>query len=99
MQNEMLMARIIDPDHISRETVGIGAKLVLRSQDGRSREVTFLGPWDGDRLKSIYNYQTPLAQECLGKKIGDTIQMRLDGQEKEYTIVQIGSAFDKEGDQ
>lgn len=99
MQDELLIARVIDPYRISRETVGIGAKLVLRSQDSSSKEVTFLGPWEGDPRKSIYNYQTPLAQECMGKKIGDTVQMRLDGQEKEYTIVQIGSAFDKEDDQ
>ncbi len=97
MKNELLQTRIIDPDRIPLDVVGIGSKVALRPDDGGDLfELSFLGPWDADLERSIYNYKAPVSQEHMGKKLGEKVQLTIDGMEKGYTIEQIGSAFDTE---
>ena len=90
LQNDLIRARIIDPHEIATDSVGIGSKVKLRrSTDGEQIEATFLGPWESDVTKHIYNYKTPLALSLMGKALGETVPAKLDGIEAEYTIESI----------
>ena len=42
----------------------------------------------------IYSYQTPLARRLLGKRVGDTTAIPIDGAEHTYTINAIEAAID-----
>lgn len=94
MQDELSRARVIHPDEVSIETVGIGSKVRLRRLDDEHEiEVSFLGPWETDVANRIFSYQTQLAQDLMGKQVGDEVRLKLEGDEADYRIETISSAL------
>ncbi|MGC9453738.1 MAG: GreA/GreB family elongation factor [Phycisphaerae bacterium] len=94
MQDELSRARVIHPDEVPTDMVGIGSKVHLRRLDnGKEFDVSFLGPWETDVANRIYSYQTQLAQDLMGKRVGDEVQLKLEGDEADYRIEAISSAF------
>ncbi len=94
LQNDLSRARAIDPDDVPPDMVTVGSRVVLRrTADGERVELTFLGPWDSDVGRRIYSYQTPLALSLMGKPVGATLPVKVDGVEDEYTIEQTGPAL------
>jgi transcription elongation GreA/GreB family factor len=94
LQEEIARARIIRPEEVPTDSVGIGSKVLLRRvADGRELEMSFLGAWDSDIDRGLYSYQTGVGQELMGKRVGDTIQIRFEGMEGEYRIDSLGSAL------
>lgn len=94
MQNDLARAELIEPHIVPREHVGIGSKVKVRSVDGQvEREMTFLGPWDADIERGIYNYNAPMSQRMMDKQVGATVVLNLDGTDREYQIVTITSVM------
>ncbi len=95
LQDELSRARVLDPKGISTDSVGIGCRVSVARADNEAVRVTLtlLGPWDGDVENHVYNYQTPLAQSVLGKKVGDIAAIKLDGKVSDYRIVSVESAL------
>jgi transcription elongation factor GreA len=87
MQNDLLRARALDPGDVPEATVGIGSKIAVRRlSDQQALELTILGPWESDVESSVFSYRTPLALELLGKSVGNTAILKLDGTAQEYAI-------------
>ena len=90
MQNDLLRARALSPGDVPEETVGIGSKIAVRRlSDQQKTELTILGPWESNVELSIFSYRTPLALELLGKGVGDTATLKLDGSAQEYAIERL----------
>jgi transcription elongation GreA/GreB family factor len=93
MQQELALARVIRPDDVPADSVGIGSRVLLRRvADGRELTLTFLGLWDSDLGKGVYSYQAALAADLMGKAVGDAVTVKLEGLEGQYHIEQISSA-------
>jgi transcription elongation GreA/GreB family factor len=93
MQDDLAKVRALHPDDVPTNSVGIGSRVCLRRGDnGAQIELSILGPWDSDLEKRCYSYQTALAKVLLGKRIGATVTLKLEGDEAEYTIEQLGVA-------
>ena len=60
--------------------------------NARHVELSLLGPWDTDLERRRYSYQTALAANLLGKAAGDTVTLKLDGNEADYTIESLDVA-------
>ncbi len=100
LQEEIAMSRVIQPEDVPTDYVGVGSKVILeRIGDGKRLELTFLGPWDSDLEKGFYSYQTGLGQDLMGKTIDDTVNVKFEGMEGEYriTALESGIAARKEG--
>lgn len=90
MQDELSIARVIHPQEISVDRVNVGTKVTLRRQsDNGVLELTFLGPWESDLEKRVYSYQTPIAQELMGKELGAAVHLKIDLEEGDYIIEKI----------
>jgi len=90
MQEELSRAKVIHRADIPTDRAGIGSVIRMRRiQDGKMMELTFLGPWDIDLANNVYSYLTRLAQEVLGKTIGDEVDMKIEGAEGLYRIEEI----------
>ena len=74
---------------------GTVAVTLRRVDNDQSLDVDILGPWDSDIDSRIFSYRTGLAQELLGKAVGETVEIRLAGQEGEYRIEALGKAVDR----
>ncbi|MDP6634591.1 MAG: GreA/GreB family elongation factor [Phycisphaerae bacterium] len=87
MQNDLMKARALSHGDVPSDTVGIGSKITVRRvSDQHETELTILGPWESNVELNVFSYRTPLALELLGKGIGDTATLKLDGSAQEYSI-------------
>jgi transcription elongation GreA/GreB family factor len=55
--------------------VGIGCVVTLKDAKQKEIKYTILGAWDGDPKRNILSYQTPLANQLLGKKKGEFVEL------------------------
>jgi len=93
IQEELAKARVIRPENMPANSVGIGSKVLLRRMsDGQEIELGFLGPWDSDPENRVYAYQTPLALDLMGKRLGEVLRLKIDGREDEYCIEKLSPA-------
>lgn len=90
MNAELSQARVIEPQDIPMDHVGIGSKVALRRTDnGHVDTLTLLGSFDSDLEKGIYNYRAPFALKLMGTQVGDKTRVALDGTETEYEVISI----------
>ena len=86
-------AKSRNPTFKIKEGDNIGTKVTLRRMAGEgAMDVSILGPWDTDLPRRRYSYQTAMAQALLGKVVGDTATLRLEGDDTQYEIVGIAVA-------
>ncbi len=94
MQDELSRAKVIHPSDVPTDYVGVGSKVTVeRPEDGSELVLTFLGPWEIDLSKNIYSYMTRLAQDIMGKKVGDSVELKFDGSQFNFVIKHIASAL------
>lgn len=83
-------AKVTDFSDAHTDTVGIGNVVTLREgSSGKSRKYSILGAWDSDPDNDVLSYKTPLAKSIIGKKANDTVSTSIDGNEEQWTILNI----------
>jgi len=83
---ELTRVRLIDTTGMDTTEVRIGSRIHLRGiRDNGPRTLTILGPWESKPEEDIISYESDLAKEILGKKLGDAVS--LGGEE--WTIEKI----------
>jgi transcription elongation GreA/GreB family factor len=92
INDELTRARVLQLRDVEDDTVSIGSKVTLKSAIGDVVEMSFLGPWDTDTEKRVYSYTTKLGGALMGKRIGETLTLNIDENEREYTIEALGVA-------
>ncbi len=98
MQDELARSRVLRGEDVPAETVGVGSRVVVRRlADGQTFELTFLGPWESDVDNRVYSYKTPVALALMGKSPGETVTVKIDGEEGQCLIEATGSALAGEG--
>ncbi len=94
MNGEVAKARILTPDDVPADYVGIGTKVIFRrTTDGQPYEMSFVGPWEADLDRSWFNYGAPVARKVLGKHIGDVVEFDHGDVAGSYEIVALGNAL------
>jgi transcription elongation GreA/GreB family factor len=92
LQNDLMRARPLGQGDVPTDSVGIGSTIgVLRTSNQQEIEITILGPWESNVELNIFSYRTPMALELLGKRIGETATLKLDGTPQEYAIRSLGA--------
>lgn len=84
-------ARIIAPDDISTDEVGIGNIVEVVDNGGKQTVYTILGPWDTDPEKGILSFQSKFVQAMQGCRPGESFHFKDD----DYKVVRIKSFLDK----
>ncbi len=87
LSDQLNRARIITPDDIPAEEVGVGCCVDLTNGEGKPITYTILGPWDADVEQNILSFQSKFAESMIGKKQGDTVTLK----DEEYTIAKVRS--------
>lgn len=96
MNRELTLAKILKPTDVPTDHVSIGQRLTLEpATGGEPMVLAIVGIGDSDIQRHAYAYQTPLAGRLLGKHLGDTVSLALDGEnELKYRIARIEEAVD-----
>jgi transcription elongation factor GreA len=97
MNSEMAMSRVMNPDDVPSNHIGIGSRAVFkRVSDGARYEINIVGPWEADGERSFFNYRAPLCQRVLGTSPGETVEFEHSGAQGEYELIELGSVFAQE---
>jgi len=97
IQNEMSLARLVTVDDVLADAVNVGTRVTLQAtgEAAKGIDVTVLGPWEANLEKRIYNYRAPLCEKLKDLRVGDTVTLNLEGQEKEYRVEAIVNALEE----
>jgi transcription elongation GreA/GreB family factor len=94
MQDELSKVRVIEPDDIPTDEVGIGSKVTFKDQaSARTVALTFLGPWDSALERGIVNYRSPVGQSIMGRHIGDHVELDIGDIKGAFVVDHIESAL------
>ncbi len=87
LQGDLMRAKATDFTEAPTGTVGIGSIVDLKDLgNGENIRYTILGAWDSDPENNILSYLTPLGQSILGKKVGEEVQIDIEGNEQSLVI-------------
>ena len=96
LQADLMRAKATDFTEAPSDSVGIGTIVDLKdSVSGNKMKYTLLGAWDGDPENNILSYLTPLAQKILGKKVGEKVQIDIEGNEQSLVIEGVSRWLDQ----
>lgn len=87
LSSQLNRARIITPDDIHFNEVGIGSTIKVTDSKGNKTLYTILGPWDADPDKNILSLNSKLAQAMVGKKEGENFSFR----DENFTVIGVES--------
>lgn len=91
LSDQLSHARLITPNDISPNEVGVGNIVEMEDSKGQSMVYTILGPWEADAKENIISFQSKLAQAMYGLKKGDTFTFR----DEEHKILDVQSYLNK----
>lgn len=87
LSTQLNSARIITPEDIFANEVGVGSIVEIENSKGEHITYTILGPWEANAEENIISYQSQLAQTMMSNKVGESFSFRDD----DYKIVGIKS--------
>ncbi|HPF70518.1 MAG TPA: GreA/GreB family elongation factor [Candidatus Krumholzibacteria bacterium] len=94
LESELAQARVISPDMAAGDFVNVGTHVTVRNDATGGEELyTFLGPWDTDTANRVLNYQAPVAQAFMGKKVGEAVSYGEGEDRRSWVILAIESAL------
>ncbi len=91
LSDQLASARILTPQDVPADEVGIGSIVHCKDSKGTHVRFTLLGPWDADPEMHILSFQSKLAQAMKGRAIGEKFEFQGDV----FTITDINSYFDQ----
>jgi len=83
-------ARGTDFSTAKADESGIGTVVkVTELATGSSETFTLLGAWDSEPEKGIISYLSPVGQALMNHKVGDEVEMDLEGGKRKFRIDSI----------
>jgi transcription elongation factor GreA len=99
-EQERTEARIAEIDHILQHVklikkpkngavVQLGSWVCLQSDNGKQKEFQVVGTVEADPLKGKISDESPIGKALLGRKIGETVEIKTPSEKTEYKITKI----------
>jgi transcription elongation factor GreA len=90
MKSKLARAAIIDPSKIDRESVALGATVVVKDLDyGDEEEYTLVGAGDEDYDADRYLITSPIGCGLQGRKVGDKVEIEVPKGTLRFEIIEI----------
>jgi len=90
LEKDLSRARITDFKEATLEIIGVGSVVeVTLGSTGKTARYTLLGAWDSVPEQNIVSYKTPLGQALVGKKVGETVSVKIGAAAESYTITKL----------
>ena len=71
------------------ETIGLGSKVTLRSDDGEEETWILVSPQEANTLDGTISTQSPVGQALVGRRAGDSATVRTPSGAIVYTVVAV----------
>jgi transcription elongation GreA/GreB family factor len=95
-ESELSRVRVTDFSEATNEEVSVGSVVFLKGASGNKvQRFSILGVWDGNPEVQIISYKTPLAQSLIGRRVGDTVDIEVEGTKAKWTLQKIARWVDQ----
>lgn len=71
------------------ETIGLGSKVTLRSDDGEEETWILVSPQEANTLDGTISTQSPVGEALIGRRVGDSATVRTPSGTIVYTVVAV----------
>jgi len=82
-------AVVVRPEELGGDVVRFGAVVEVRDEDGQEKTYTLVGPDEADPAKGKLNFQSPLGQALMKRKVGDVVVVKRPAGELELEIISL----------
>ena len=89
-ENQLKHAVVINPQQ-QIDTVQLGHKVTVESA-GKEKTYQILGSSETNPHKGIISYSSPIGMALIGRKMGETIKIKIGDNEVAYKIIKISKA-------
>ena len=88
VNGKLAASQVIDLSSIKSDKITFGAHVVLRNLD-EEKDITYqiVGEDESDAKKGRLSIASPLAKKLIGKKKGDSFELRTPKGEREYEVL------------
>jgi transcription elongation factor GreA len=69
--------------------IRLGSKVILKSEQGKSKEFQIVGTVEADPLNGKISDESPIGQALMGKKEGEEVEIKTPAETATYTIADI----------
>jgi transcription elongation factor GreA len=96
LETDFGRVRVTDFTDAGTDEITVGSVVALSSSLSKKDQVfSILGAWDSDPESHIISYKTPLAQNLIGRKVGDSVDIEVDGTKAKWTVKKITRWVDR----
>lgn len=97
LKSKLSKAMIVDPSSINKDVVGFFATVTVRDIDMDEEEVyQLVGSGEEDFMNNKILVDSPMAQQLMGKKVGDVVAIAAPKGTYELEVLKIEYNFDGE---
>ena len=82
-------AKVVDEDELSTEHVNIGNTVVIEDENGKTIKFFLVGSKEVDMKAMKISDESPIGKACIGKKLGEEVEVEAPAGVKKYKIVEI----------
>lgn len=87
IENQLKNATIIEPNS-QHEVVQIGHQVTIEN-NGKEKTYLILGSTETDPQKGVISHVSPLGSALIGKKIGESVELKITNKDVCYKITKI----------
>jgi len=90
LEDKLSRAEIIDVSKLSGDTVKFGATVTVLDEDTEeAKRYQIVGDVEADVKSGRVSISSPIARALIGKKAGDTVEVKTPGGAKSYEIMKV----------
>ena len=90
LEDKIARAEVIDVSKLSGNTVKFGATVTLIDEDTEEEKAyQIVGEMEADVKSGRVSVTSPIARALIGKKVGDTVEVKTPGGGKSYEILKV----------
>ena len=89
LNNILKNVQLISAPKAGSSKVVLGSQVMLKSANGKGKTFQVVGTVEADPLNGKISDESPIGKELLGKKTGDTLEIKTPAETNVYKIAEI----------
>ena len=90
LSERLSCADIVELTNLSGDSVNFGAHVIIVDEDTEKEiSYTLLSEYEADVSKNIISIESPIGKALVGKKVGDSVEIKVPSGTKNFEILEI----------